>query len=627
MSRPKASAGIAVLCLALALAAGACSSNWGTDSREFVVNSLEDDASPAAGTVTLRSAIAGAADGDTITFDAALDGATILLTLVGAEHSVLQGEIYSGMSFAGYGERDYGRSALYADKDLVIDASALPHGITVAWGGGESSHARVLAVYGDLTLRNVTVSGGYSQAEAIAGNTVQPYTLARGGGVAVWGTARLERCTIAGNRTDGDPNASRDRGSFGGGIYGDRIIMTDSVVSGNWARGYGAAGGGIYSVGGAGTSGGTTLVRSAITGNRVTAQHAYGGGVYSDGGGPGSSRTLELENCTVARNAVEDHPDIGEPAGSQYYYRGGGVYMSNGSLKITSCTIVENEVTGFPAIFRGRPNMGGGAIAATIGDAHVVERMELAHSIVTGNRLNGAASDLFTGSLMHFNSYGYNRVGAIDFNHMLVPIPPWWSLSRRHWPKAGDEEGTDLADVVSLAEIEDHPWIVSQGAGRGQPAVLWYLPAGNAVDQVPKKKYRVRCTLAQQAVHRDGEILNLVLKRLRTDYAAQLGGDFGSEFGDMSGVTFVPIPREWPSEPANQEWIQFWHDLDAELDGRLGAVGLGDEFWNMFRAGPGELGVKIGRRSDGYSIRLVATDQREQRRPSGAAGDIGAIER
>ncbi|MBP7147306.1 MAG: right-handed parallel beta-helix repeat-containing protein [Acidobacteria bacterium] len=595
-------------------------------SRNVVVNSLEDSASPPAGTVTLRAALAAVRNNGRITFDPALDGGTIELSIVGEEHSVLMAEMFPMGQFAGYGERDYGRSALYARKNVTIDAADLPHGIELAWTGGDTDRARVLAVYGDLTLRNVTIRGGYASAEPISGGT-QPYTLARGGGLAVWGTARLERCTLAGNRTDGDPNASRDRGSFGGGIYGDRIIMSDCVVSGNWARGYGAAGGGVYSVGGEGTTGGSTLERCAITGNRVTAQHAYGGGVYSDGGGPGSSRTLTLENCTVARNVVEDHPEIGEPAGSQYYYRGGGVYMSNGSLAITSCTVVENDVSGIPAIFRGRPNMGGGAIAATIGDAHVVEQMELAHSIVAGNRLNGVASDVFTGSLIHFQSYGHNRVGAIDFDQMLVPIPPWWSLSRRHWPKVGDEEGTALDDVVVLAEIERHPWIVSQGTDAGQPAVLWYPPAGSALDQVPKKKYRVRCTLAQQVVHRDGEILNLVLERLRTDYAAQLGSEFGSDFGDMSGVTFVPIPREWPSDPGNADWIQFWHDLDAELDGRLGSVGLGDEFWSTFKPDPGETGVKVSRHLDGHGIRLAASDQLGQRRPAGAAGDIGAVER
>ena len=181
-----------VVPLALALVAGGCASNDDTPTSNLVVNSLEDIASPPAGTITLRSAIAAAVSGEAITFDPALDGDTILLTVVGEEHSTLVGEVYVNNAFAGYLERDYGKSALYARKHLVVDASGLPNGITVKWGGGATTHARVLAVYGDLTMKNVTIESGHSEAVAITGGT-QPYTLARGGGLAVWGTARLEQ--------------------------------------------------------------------------------------------------------------------------------------------------------------------------------------------------------------------------------------------------------------------------------------------------------------------------------------------------------------------------------------------------------------------------------------------------
>ena len=147
-------------------------------------------------------------------------------------------------------ERDYGKSALYARKNITIDASDLPDGITVMWAGGDSNHARVLAVYGNLTMKNVTITSGYASAEAISEGT-QPYTLGRGGGIAVWGIATLEKCTISGNKAEGDLESSRDRGTYGGGIYANGLILKDCIISGNSAIGYGAAGGGIYSVGGA----------------------------------------------------------------------------------------------------------------------------------------------------------------------------------------------------------------------------------------------------------------------------------------------------------------------------------------------------------------------------------------
>ena len=178
-------------------------SNSSDDSNsalpEIVVNSLEDVADPPDGTTTLRSALGSAADGQRIVFDTSLDGGTIELSLVDEAHTILKGEVM-GMKnepsgpvsyLVGYFDRDYGRSALYARKNVVIDASALPSGITLSWVGDHGSPARVLAVYGDLTMTNVSITGGRSVAEEIT--TVepndQPWTLARGGGVAVWGVA------------------------------------------------------------------------------------------------------------------------------------------------------------------------------------------------------------------------------------------------------------------------------------------------------------------------------------------------------------------------------------------------------------------------------------------------------
>jgi len=527
--------------------------------------------------------------------------------------------------FQGYQERDYGRSAIYAKKNLRIDASALPDGITVQWAGGDASPARVLAVYGNLTMKNVSIISGYVLGEAISAGT-QPFTLARGAGLAVWGTARLQRCTVSANRAVGDEGAARDRGSFGGGIYANRLILTDTVVSGNSVKGYGAAGGGVYSVGGVSTSeGGSSLTRCAITGNRVTGQHAYGGGVYSDGGGPGNRKAIKLTNCTIARNLVEDHPGIGEPAGSQYYYRGGGFYMSNGSLVAAHCTIVQNAVTGHPAVFSNKPNMGGGGVAATIGNAHVVENMEVWHSIVAGNTVNQAAGDVYTGSLIEFMSYGYNLVGKLDFSQILVPIPPWMSLSRQHWPKDGDHSGVDVSQVLLLDEGVYHDTIHSLGTDAGGPAVLWFPPAGEAMNQIPSgwsdtSYVRAEYTFVESEPL--GDFLNDVLQKIRDDYGNVLGSDFGSGFGDLSGMTFSAEPETWPADPANAPWIAFWRQLDAEIDGRLGPAGLADDFWRSLGDYQPDTSWSLWTRR----TKSIGPDQRGHRRPSGGRGDIGAIE-
>ena len=615
--------------LALIVASGACNLSDGPEAADIVVNSLADLASPPAGTVTLRSAIAAAGAGDTITFDESLDGGTILLTVVGEEHSVLKGEVYVNNVFSGYQERDYGRSALYARKNLTIDASALPHGIAVQWDGGAASRARVLAVYGDLTMRNVSILSGYSEAVAIAGGT-QPYTLARGGGLAVWGKATLTGCTIAGNTCFGESGSARDRGTYGGGIYADGLDLVDCVISGNRAIAYGAGGGGIYSVGGGANSGGrgndTSLRGCTVSGNRTTAQHAYGGGIFTLSGGPSNLATMSLTNCTIARNVVEDHPDF--PEAGQWYTRGGGVYMGGGSLEVSACTIAENTVTGVPAIFSGRPNLGGGGVAATIGNAHTVENASVRNSVVVGNTLNGEPEDWFAGSILNFYSQGYNLVGTIDFRYILVPVPDWMMSSRKRWPKGGDTDGVGLHEALDVAGVHRHAAVLSVGTDAGLPAVLWYPPAALATDKVPNQDYAVTYVMAGYTGFGQptDDFLNHVILQLRAQYGAILGADFGSEFGDMTGTTWYGPAVTWPSNPQNAAWISFWRNLDIAIGDRLGMAILGDDFWATFSSGPiGNVRLTIG--SQTKSFHMESTDQLGNSRPRGAMGDIGAIEK
>jgi hypothetical protein len=580
--------------------------------------------------------------GGKIVFDPSLDNGTILLSIVGSDNSALKGEIYdSSMRFQGYAERNYGKSAIYAAKDLTIDASALPAGITLTWTGGDPNRARVLAVYGNLTMKNVTVTSGYSSAETIAGGT-QLYTLARGGGLAVWGTATLDRCTVSGNRCAGDNVSSRDRGTYGGGIFANGLVMTNCVVSGNAVIGYGAAGGGIYSVGGADGPGiHSSLSGCTVSGNRATAQHAYGGGIFTLGGGPNFLMSLALTNCTIARNVVEDHPGLGQsPSG--YYYRGGGVYMGGGYLSVAGCTVAENRVTGVPAIFSRKPNMGGGGIAATVGNAHVVEDITILHSIVVGNTLNGAAEDLFTGSVLHFYSHGYNLLGKIDFSQILVPIPLWTSLSRKHWPKTGDLDNVAASDVLDFPNVVRHASIVSAGTDNGQLAVLWYPPKGSALDKIPAGGYTVDNVVFAEydTVGAKDDFLPFVLDNMLSTgyYGGILGPGFGAAYratfeaayGSLDNVVWYMDPARWPADNNNVPWIDFWRGLDNAIGGSLGPVQLGDDFWRS-------LGTGTIRLTDNVVMSITSTkhgpfwpsgsDQLGNPRPNGPMGDIGAIER
>ena len=650
----------------------------------IVVNSLDDSATPPAGTVTLRSALAQAAPGQPIRFDAALDGGTIALTAVADEHTRLKGEVMGMRNepggpvsyLVGYLDRDYGRSALVARKDTVIDASALPAGITLAWAGGDSPGARVLAVEGDLTLVNVAVRGGRSVAAAITpeGAHPQPWTLARGGALAVWGVARLVDCRLHDNRVQGDFDASRDRGAYGGAVYADIVEIEGCSISGNDVLGAGAAGGGVFVVGGAGSSRTlSTVTRSAVTGNRIRGLYAYGAGVYSDGGGIGNSKTLRLVNSTVARNLAAPPPGL--PAAllrAQGYWRGGGVYMSNGRLELKACTVAENETRGLARTdSRGRRNLAGG-IAATVGDAHAVEQMLVAHSIVAGNVVQEEggpryAHDLFTGSLVHFRSGGHNRIGALDFSQMLVPVGAWdWqSLSRRHYPQAGDRSVAGADEVLDLqAGVAFSAGAVSAGVDAGQPALLHYTPRGSALDQLPAAAYEVAETWGQYRVlagARD-DFLATVLARLESRYglaglAQACTADFeaflqavdtdagtpgpqpylspaGRPILTLADTLFFGPAQTWPREQANQPYVEFWHRLDAGLATRAPAhfalQGLGDAAWQtLFSSGAlaenAGLVLEIDTRPR-LTVQREAVDQRGTVRPAAGTADIGAIE-
>ncbi len=661
-------------------------SGSGPAAAELVVNSLEDVAVPASGQVTLRSALDLAADGESIVFDSTLDGCIIDLSIVGQEHSTLVGELMGGSNapsgyisyLIGYSDRDYGRSALCAQKDVVIDASALPLGITIRWAGGDSDPARVLAVYGDLTLKNVSITGGRSVSVALVPDPEDDYpqesTRARGGGLAVWGVAHLENCRLYDNTCDQawymPVRDSREGGVFGGGIYADRVEISDCVISGNSVMGMGVSGGGVFSVGGRDAGGSvSTVERSSVTGNSIDGIFAYGGGVYSDGGGIGLLKTLELVNCTVADNRVGIYgPEFLYGSG---YWRGGGVYMSNGYMELQSCTIVDNEVTGVARTNElSKPNLAGGVVA-TIGNAHAVESMSIGHCIIAGNMVHefGGSSyneDIFTGSQFQFISWGHNRIGTVNFSQMLVPVGEWnwYSLCRKHYPKQGDQDGVDLADVLDLTNgVVRSADILSVGVDAAAPAVLRYAPAGDALDQVPLSTYSLEKNYAQYEVQSgDDNFMEIMLGRIEnayglTNFASTFTADFeaflatadsdGVEtngvqpYTDPAGVPILTLADSdyygpgvtWPSELSNYPYIEFWHRLDSALETEaipgMGPELLGDDAWQtLFDNGTlsENSAIALGMWTVNYNVTPVTLDQTGLTRPANALGDIGAVE-
>jgi hypothetical protein len=235
-----------------------------TDQRGFprVVGPAPDigaaefqDASPIVTTAadsgigSLRYATTYTTNGDYITFATNLSGVTILSS-----------------------------GTLTLNKNLTIDASALPGGITI---NGNQAGSVFLVTNGNVVLTALTITNGY--ATGFAGG---------GGGIRNYGVLTLDRCTLAGNSSE-----------VAGGImnlYGI-LVVNESTLTGN----SGSYGGGIENLEGA-----VTVNQSTLTGNSDPSGQA--GGVY-DYDQYGS---ITIFNSIIAGNTLPNTAGNGGQAGT-----------------------------------------------------------------------------------------------------------------------------------------------------------------------------------------------------------------------------------------------------------------------------------------------------------------------
>lgn len=259
------------------------------------------------GSGSLRQAIADAAPGALITFDAALSGRTITLT--------------SGQ--------------LVIDDSLTISARSLPHGITLDANGSLTQH-RVLEIQPGhtVTLSHLTLTGGRATGTSPAN---------RGGGIYNnQSVLNLESCTLAGNSSSAATFA-------GGGIYnqggngGSATLRLDScTLAGNSATGRGGA---IYSDGSFSGNSTVTLTACTVSGNSAS----QGGGIYSDGAGSGTA-SLTLGQSIVAANTASvsaTGADLFNDSGSVASL-GGNLIGNNSTVAATFPTGVLNGTSGSP---------------------------------------------------------------------------------------------------------------------------------------------------------------------------------------------------------------------------------------------------------------------------------------
>jgi len=411
------------------------------------------------GVGSLRAAIAAASDGDAIQFDAALSGQTI--TLTSAELVIDKSITISGP----------GPSVLTVTRDQQALRFGIFHvmpGHTVIIEGlaisGGDMDGGIFNDQATLTIGNCIVSNNFSEGDGggirNGGTLTITSTLVRfnragytsgfptgyGGGISNGGTLEINNSTLDGNTADisgggiinfgtvtiTDSTVSGNRagtdflnGSGGGGGISNQdhgaVIIRNSTVSGNTARGGdgGGGGGGIVS--------GSFNAMLEITNSTISGNFA------NDGGGIHNFGTLRISNSTISANTGNRD--------------GGGVY--NGAAFEVGNTILDAGTSG-ANIFNNSGTVtshgynlssddGGGFLTAT-GDQINTDPMlgplqdnggpTLTHALLIGSPAINAGDPNFTPPpLYDQRGLGYDRVfnGHIDIGsfelQQVAPTP------------------------------------------------------------------------------------------------------------------------------------------------------------------------------------------------------------
>jgi hypothetical protein len=297
----------------------------------YVVDRLTDGGAGSGLAGDLRYCINHAADGDAITF-----GVTGTIQLTGGSlylfHNIsIEGPGAALLTVSGPGSRSYPHN--FRDFTVLPRATVSISGLTITNGYAtqeddpyrDGNLGGGIGNFGTLTLSNSTVTGNTVNACPGPDNGCFDY-VPPSAGAGIFngnnhGTAVLTiiNSTISGNVGGlGSVGGGIANGSFGAGVPGGTVILSNSTVSGNRPDG----GGGISNV----YQGLLMVTNSTIAGNSSSAQ---GGGIYNDGA------TLTIANSTISGNYAADTGD-----------NGGGIYNYAGGLVMRNTILAGNHTPG-----------------------------------------------------------------------------------------------------------------------------------------------------------------------------------------------------------------------------------------------------------------------------------------
>jgi hypothetical protein len=290
---------------------------------------------------------------------------------------------------------------------------------------------RIISNWGDLTLNEVTVTGGHAPDGTGTDSSGEGNQGESGGGIQTWGPLTITNSVITGNTAgagapgaDATATTSAGRGGlggFGGGIAAYSFIpatltITNSSVTDNTTGAGGQGGNGTGTkAGGRGGSGGfgggvdlvsgigLRITGSTITGN-TAANGGRGGSGGADGGGagdggsggtgaglfysprPGEPLSPVVADTTITGNQAGRGGDAGVagPGGytgwAGYGGSGGGLSVFYDTLTLDGGTVSDNAA--------GEPGAGYSPLPASGGGIHTLsgQVMLVNGAVVSGNR-------------------------------------------------------------------------------------------------------------------------------------------------------------------------------------------------------------------------------------------------
>ncbi len=300
----------------------------------LVVTTLEDTVNASDGVLSLREALSSAAANDTITFDGSLAGGTI--TLSGTELTV--------------------------NKAVTINASSLNGGITI----DANRNSRIFNITENTRLINLTIQNGRVHEE-------------NGGGIYhKSGTLSMLNCVIQGNSAI----YRTGNATYGGAIYSrGTLSMTNCDLVDNYST---SGGGAIYNA-----YSSLEMTNCSVTECRSD----YGGVVDGDGG------NITISGCELSNNNAK--------AFSLTFTE---------TLTISDCSITDNRGT---AIYLSYPT------TVTISDCVIRGNNAEQATSLAGAFYNGGGTVTMTNCYIaensSFHSGGiYNDFGTLDMVNCLV---------------------------------------------------------------------------------------------------------------------------------------------------------------------------------------------------------------